>query len=85
MKYIGKPVEVEAFIIISVGAVLSDGTMHLALQNGSNYRADKGMLARYIPEAGDYLVIQADGYKYVNPKDVFERKYAPSENEAGAA
>lgn len=24
---------------------------------------------------GDYVVIQSDGYVYLNPKDVFERKY----------
>jgi hypothetical protein len=33
------------------------------------------MLARYVPEVGDYLVTQEDGYEYFNPKDVFERKY----------
>lgn len=33
------------------------------------------MLARYVPEVGDYLVTQEDGYEYFNPKEVFERKY----------
>jgi hypothetical protein len=33
------------------------------------------MCARYVPELGDYYVIQSDGYAYVNPKSVFERKY----------
>ena len=33
------------------------------------------MLARYHPQIDDYLVIQEDGYTYVNPKSVFERKY----------
>lgn len=33
------------------------------------------MTARYIPVPGDYIVTQEDGYEYLNPKDVFERKY----------
>ena len=35
------------------------------------------MCARMIPQVGDYWVIQSDGYVYLNPKDVFERKYRP--------
>lgn len=35
------------------------------------------MTARYFPEPGDYLVKQEDGYLYINPKAVFERKYEP--------
>lgn len=31
---------------------------------------------RYEPVPGDYVVTQEDGYVYVNPKDVFERKYS---------
>ena len=34
-----------------------------------------GMVARYVPVVGDYIVTQEDGYVYVNPKGVFERKY----------
>lgn len=33
------------------------------------------MIARYEPVSGDYLVTQEDGYQYINPKAVFERKY----------
>lgn len=36
-----------------------------------------GATARYMPVPGDYLVQQADGYMYLNPKAVFERKYRP--------
>lgn len=77
MKYQANPVIVDAYIIVSVGSVLKDGSMHCALQNGENAVADSGMLARFIPSAGDYWVVQQDGYKYLNPKDVFERKYSP--------
>ncbi len=34
------------------------------------------MIARMTPQVGDYLVIQEDGYEYLNPKEVFERKYS---------
>lgn len=77
MKYKANPVEVDAEIIIDAGKVNSDGTMNLALQNGVNFKADKGMIARMIPQPGDYVVTQSDGYVYLNPKDVFERKYSP--------
>lgn len=45
--------------------------------DGSEFqpRVDSGMLSRYVPVVGDYLVTQEDGYEYFNPKDVFERKY----------
>lgn len=41
---------------------------------------DKGMTARMVPNVGDYYVKQEDGYVYINPKDVFERKYRPLVN-----
>ena len=33
------------------------------------------MLARYIPEVGDYLVTQEDGFDHFMPKIFFEQKY----------
>ena len=47
----------------------------LRLADGRNYKADTSMTCRYVPVPGDYLVRQEDGYEYLNPKDVFERKY----------
>lgn len=75
MKYQAKPVIVNAEIIIEVGAINPDGSMAITLQSGVTTFADKGMIARYIPKEGDYLVTQSDDYVYLNPKDVFERKY----------
>lgn len=77
MKFCANPVEVEAYIIISVGPIGRDGSMRLALNNGQNVTVDKGMISRYIPQEGDYYVLQSDGYIYLNPKDVFLRKYSP--------
>ena len=63
------PVRVNAARILEV-----TGTT-FRLEDGRNYEAQEGMLFRYVPVEGDYLVTQEDGYEYVNPKDVFERKY----------
>lgn len=80
MKYIANPVEVEAHRIVSVAPQANvDCSLNLALENGENQIADSGMLARYVPVPGDYWVIQSDGYVYLNPKEVFERKYRPIE------
>lgn len=43
--------------------------------DGGRYPLSKEMLARYTPVPGDYLVTQEDGYQYINPREVFERKY----------
>src|SRR5437762_2637689 len=77
MQYKANPVVVDAFIIVLVGPISPAGSMDLALQTGEKVHASKQMIARYIPQEGDYWVIQEDGYVYVNPKDVFERKYSP--------
>jgi hypothetical protein len=47
------------------------------LDDGRWVVLEDGMVARYLPHSGDYYVVQADNYVYVNPKDVFERKYRP--------
>lgn len=39
--------------------------------------ADSGMLARYVPQAGDYYVTHSDGFISVIPKHTFERTYTP--------
>jgi len=73
--HIANPVAISARIILGVSTI-TEGAM-LALEDTTNHFANHAMLARYTPVAGDYLVTQADGYEYVNPKDVFERKYHP--------
>ncbi|QMV33037.1 hypothetical protein 3Fb_00034 [Ralstonia phage Eline] len=76
--YIANPVRVMAARIVEV-----DGAL-LTMEGGGMFRADAGMTARYTPVPGDYLVTQEDGYVYVNPKDVFERKYRPDTGEDAA-
>jgi len=79
MKYRANPVIVDAFKIVDVGAFRhpENGSLPLAIDNGDSVIATLEMLSRYEPVAGDYWVVQSDGYIYVNPKDVFERKYSP--------
>jgi len=72
--HIANPVAVTARSILGVQSI-TEGAM-LALDDTTNYFASHAMLSRYTPVAGDYLVTQDDGYQYVNPKEVFERKYA---------
>jgi hypothetical protein len=68
------PVAVTANVILGINPI-TEGVM-LALDDTRQYFAGHEMLARYTPTIGDYLVTQDDGYQYVNPKAVFERKYA---------
>ena len=80
MKAIANPVEVEFAVITSVGGV-GTSRIDVALDWGEGHaRSDRvtldpSMIARYVPHIGDYFVRQADGYEYLNPKAVFERKY----------
>jgi hypothetical protein len=83
MTYRANPVVVEAFVIASVGES-ENGNTSLLLENGGSVVATAEMQARCKPSAGDYWVIQSDGYVYLNPRDVFERKYSPCE-ESGEA
>ena len=76
MIYRANPVTVYAHQIVDVGDLMPDGSRHCALLDGRNVVATKEMLARMTPAPGDYWVIQMDGYVYLNPKEVFERKYA---------
>ena len=80
-KYLANPIIVDAFKIIGIGQLTNKGEQHLLLDDGTDggkeYVAKPELLSRIAVKVGDYLVTQEDGYIYLNPKDVFERKYAP--------
>lgn len=76
MKYIANPVEVDAHKITAI-AIREESGLPLKVEEIGQYFATNEMLSRIFPEIGDYLVIQSDGYAYLNPKNVFERKYSP--------
>ena len=82
MKYQANPVIVDAFRIARVHKPAQDGSMLLGTECGRDLTAEREMMARMTPQVGDYWVIQSDGYVYLNPKDVFERKYSPVEPNA---
>ena len=70
MQYIARPIQVDAFEISSIVGPIVE------LSNKQVRIVTPEMSSRYTPVVGDYWVIQDDGYEYVNPKHVFERKYA---------
>jgi hypothetical protein len=90
MKYVGNPVEVDAFKIKDIRQISARGTLELTLDDPEApadhphiVLATPEMTSRFIPDVGDYWVIQSDGYVYLNPTAVFERKYSPKLVEAG--
>ena len=81
MKYVANPVQVTAFKIERLGMKIADGGgLVLHLDNGGEVVATEEMISRISPKIDDYWVIQEDGYVYLNPKEVFERKYSKIED-----
>jgi hypothetical protein len=78
MKYKANPIIVDGFKITAIGNLTQNGNMLITTDDGLTRQADAPMLSRIIPTIGDYWVIQEDGYEYLNPKAVFERKYSPA-------
>lgn len=79
-QYAAKPTIVRAAEIVGVYAKTEDGNTEVAFTDGSTKVATSDMTARLHPSVGDYWVIvpQPGGdYEYLNPKAVFELKYAP--------
>jgi len=81
MRYIANPVEVDAQRITGIEERTDNGCV-LQLENMDTVLATPEMLARMTPKVGDYWVIQQDGYIYLNPKEVFERKYRKAPGQA---
>ena len=78
MKYIANPVEVDAYVILQTKYYPEQNpNFELFLENGEIVQTTPEMCSRMVPKPGDYWVIQSDGYVYLNPKEVFERKYRP--------
>lgn len=75
MEYVANPVSVTAYKITEVRNP-EFGVIPLVLENGQVANATQEMISRMVPAVGDYWVIQSDGYVYLNPKEVFERKYS---------
>lgn len=83
-SHVANPVRVSAKRIANIDHRM-DGTglIDIMFEDESQTILTDEMVARYVPVLGDYFVIQEDGYGYVNPKDVFERKYNQIEQQNG--
>jgi hypothetical protein len=77
MKYQANPVIVDAYEITHVSELTENGSRWLALKDAPGHFATAEMMSRMTPAVGDFWVVQSDGYVYLNPRDVFLRKYAP--------
>lgn len=81
MKYTANPVIVDAYPITGISPKDERGGLAAMFDNGEKSGGVQAitpeMMARMHPAIGDYIVVQQDGYIYLNPKDVFERKYSP--------
>lgn len=75
-KYEAIPVIVDAYVITATVFKETYGVKTTNVMiNGMWVLLTPEMTSRYTPKAGDYYVVQADHYIYINPKEVFERKY----------
>jgi hypothetical protein len=77
MKYQANPVIVDAYEITEVSEPNNKGSRLLRCQDYDIFEATAEMMSRMTPVVGDFWVVQSDGYVYLNPRDVFLRKYAP--------
>lgn len=77
MKYQANPVVVDASRIVAVKRALPSGHVGLELEHGGWHLATPEQMSRMKPSVGDFVVMQSDGYVYLNPADVFLRKYRP--------
>jgi hypothetical protein len=83
-KWVANPVEVTAYKIWKVSGGNDVFQLEIGNDDKSDYQtviATPDMTARMTPKVGDYWVIQSDGYIYLNPKEVFERKYHKKEKQ----
>jgi hypothetical protein len=80
-QFVAKPLHVQAWQILTVHR------NHIRLDVPAGYDPDVFLTARQVnsryPVAGDYYVMLDDGFAFVSPRHVFERKYAPAPGRHG--
>lgn len=79
--HVANPYPVFARRILHVAGSAPGGALNLTLTDGTPYTAGTEMTARHFPLSGDYLIVGEDGYAYINPSEVFEKKYHPIKDE----
>ncbi len=74
--YIPKAIVITAFEILDFNPVRNDdGSVHLVLDNGSNYTITKEQCGTHTPAIGDFLIFHSPIDIYLCPKHVFDHKY----------
>lgn len=73
-KYFGTRGLSDAYKIARIGEASVFG-MSLLLEDGTSVVASLIMVKRCKPEAGDYWVIQPDGFVHIARREIFERDY----------
>lgn len=83
--HIARPVRVYASQIVELAqeqdGVLRQQVVVARTADDAIHRLTIDMIARHNPKPGDYIVEQEDGYVYVSPREVFERKYRPADEQ----
>jgi hypothetical protein len=69
--------EVCALKISESREVHEDGSVSFAIADAgfAPFKVAREVVARYMPSAGDYIVVYADGYVSVSPAKAFEDGY----------
>lgn len=73
--HVALPVRVSAVQIQSFAEDQPPKALDVIDEHGIRHTITEEMMSRYSPVEGDYIVTQEDGYVYINPREVFERKY----------
>jgi hypothetical protein len=73
--YQALPVIVAATQIKSIVSMPTSATIMAVCEDGSTHELSRENTSRYRPVLGDYIVILEDGFKYVDPRAVFERTH----------
>lgn len=77
MKYEALPIIVDAWEILEVQQTMNRMYVLTLKDNPNKETATPEMTARMLPTPGDFWVVTGDGYKYLNPRNVFLSKYRP--------
>jgi hypothetical protein len=75
MKLYQSHKRVRAAKIVAVTPDPGRSGLGLELDDGDRYFAPAGMISRYTPLPGDYLIEYEDGYRSISPAKAFEGGY----------
>lgn len=80
MRYLANPAIVEAFKIVVIHwSDAFNRDVNVILDSGQTVTVTRESIARINLKVGDYWVVESDGFAYLIPAEVFEKKYSPLE------